>query len=229
MQTVMFYLNLLKRLSIAFSGNKRRLRRLTGRRGACLSSLILLFVVIILFTCYCSPRFPYQLAAAVSNEEMAGVWKFDEERCRFYEEEKLTLISKDDYERFELILNLDGSFQMHNLPSRFVRRVSDARNIEYPVSFDGSEEDYCKWVASDRPCDEYATIEGQWEIVKPGNYFALELAAPGYGFDHLLLTTNGLFWQFGGDMDSLYGIAFKKTDGNYSPRGYDLEDRPRLW
>ena len=22
---------------------------------------------------------------------------------------------------------------------------------------------------------------------------------------------------------------FKKTDGNYSPRGYDLEDRPRLW
>ena len=237
MQSVMFHLSHLKRASIAFSGNKRRLRRLTGRRGACLLAalgILVVFAVLFAYSCYLLYTFPYQLAAPVGNEEMAGVWQFDEEHCsNFLTKEDREFISREDYERFEFVLNSDGSFQMKNLPPQFVKRVSvvhdgaDDSDFRDERGFSLSGSDKLLWCASNRSRDEYAIIEGCWSIVKPGNFFALDLVAEGYDFEYLLLTTDGLFFPYGFDLDSCSGIAFKKKDGNYSPDVLGPDDKTK--
>ena len=236
MQSVMFYLNLLKRASIAFSGNKRRLWRLTGRRGACLSAalgILVVFAVLFAYSCYLLYTFPYQFAAPVSNEKMAGVWQFDEEHCKFFTKEDRKFISREDYERFEFVLNSDGSFQMKNLPPQFVKRVSvvhdgaDDSDFRDERGFSLSGSDKLLWCASNRSRDEYAIIEGCWSIVKPGNFFALDLVAEGYDFEFLLLTTDGLFFPYDFNLDSRCGIAFKKKDGNYSPDVLGPDDKTK--
>ena len=63
--------------------------------------------------------------------------------------------------------------------------------------------------------------------VVPGNFFALDLVAEGYDFEYLLLTTDGLFFPYGFDLDSRCGIAFKKKDGNYSPDVLGPDDKTK--
>ena len=251
MQSVMFHLSHLKRASIAFSGDKRRLRRPTCRRGACvlialacvliaLHCVLALFFLIVIATLVVNsydldtPPYQYQLAAPVGNEEMAGVWQFDEEHCsNFLTKEDREFISREDYERFEFVLNSDGSFQMKNLPPQFVKRVSvvhdgaDDSDFRDERRFSLGGSDRYLWCASNRSRDEYAIIEGCWSIVKPGNFFALDLVAEGYDFEFLLLTTDGLFFPYDFNLDSRCGIAFKKKDGNYSPDVLGPDDKTK--
>ena len=164
---------------------------------------------------------------------MAGVWQFDEEHCKFFTKEDRKFISREDYERFEFVLNSDGSFQMKNLPPQFVKRVSvvhdgaDDSDFRDERGFSLSGSDKLLWCASNRSRDEYAIIEGCWSIVKPGNFFALDLVAEGYDFEYLLLTTDGLFFPYDFNLDSRCGIAFKKKDGNYSPDVLGPDDKTK--
>ena len=162
------------------------------------------------------------------------MWQFDEEHCsNFLTKEDREFISREDYERFEFVLNSDGSFQMKNLPPQFVKRVSvvhdgaDDSDFRDERGFSLSGSDKLLWCASNRSRDEYAIIEGCWSIVKPGNFFALDLVAEGYDFEYLLLTTDGLFFPYGFDLDSCSGIAFKKKDGNYSPDVLGPDDKTK--
>ena len=181
-----------------------------------LVSSILLFLLLFSFLLLVFFRlalFPYQLVDHVDEGELTGVWELDLKHSKF---RKIPpFISEEDKKRFQLTLKEDGSFQMVGIPPQLMKRVYKVEDKERTNLTDSERGPLGRiWCLCSHPHDEKTTVEGKWQVFEYGTptFLCLDLTSPGYNFDYLLVTYDGLFWPFGFDLDSYHGIAFSQKE-----------------